>query len=122
MFVVKPLEDSAELRAFLSPKAAKEWAEYHAYSEFGAEVSEIHWVEGKPSPDEAIEAVRSGKSEKRATVHRKMTPKEIDEVRAAAQRRERQRETAYTDSQFETPFFQRIQAWIRRSKEKGRLG
>jgi hypothetical protein len=43
VFVVKPLADSAEPRAFLSPKAATEFAEYGAYSEFGAEVSEIHW-------------------------------------------------------------------------------
>ena len=107
MFVVKPLADSAEPRAFLSPKAATEWAEYDAYSEFGAEVSEIHWVEGKCSPDEAIEAVRSGKSEKRATVHRKMSPKEIAEL-TAAQRRDWERKKnswSHTPISEKSPWF-----------------
>jgi hypothetical protein len=107
MFVVKPLVDLAEPRAFLSPKAATEWAEYQAYSEFGAEVSEIHWVECKCSPDEAIEAVRSGKSEKRATVHRKMSPKEIAEL-TAAKRREwerKQNSWAHTPITEESPWY-----------------
>jgi hypothetical protein len=78
MFVVVPLDDEAEPKPFLSAKAAKEWAETGAFQEFGVEQSEIHFVDGEVSKAEAIAAVKAGKSEKRATVHRRMSAHEIE--------------------------------------------
>jgi hypothetical protein len=78
MFVVVPLDDEAEPKPFLSAKAAREWAETGAFQEYGVERCEIHFVDGEVSKDEAIAAVQAGKSEKRATVHRRMSAHEIE--------------------------------------------
>jgi hypothetical protein len=68
MFVVKPLVDGAEPKCFLSPAAAKKYAETDAFREWEAEECEIHFVEGKVSPQEAVLAVKAGLSEKRAKI------------------------------------------------------
>lgn len=78
MFVVKPLMEEDGLRAFLSPKAAKEYAETGVFQDCGCQESEIHFVDGEVSAEEAIAAVRNGNSEKRATVHRSMSANEIE--------------------------------------------
>jgi hypothetical protein len=93
MFVVKPLADGAEPRVFISSAAANEWAQYGAYDEWGAEVSEIHWVEKQCSREEAVAMVIAGKSEKRATVHRRMTAQEKERLKAAEIRDWERRQT-----------------------------
>jgi hypothetical protein len=77
MFVVKPLMEEADLRAFLSLPAANEYAETGVFQDCGCEQSEIHFVDGEVTADEAVAAVRSGRSEKRALVRRRMSPEEI---------------------------------------------
>jgi hypothetical protein len=88
MFVVKPLMEDADLRAFHSPAAANEYAETGVFQDCGCEQSEIHFVDGEVTADEAVAAVKDGRSEKRAIVHRRMTPEEIEvsELNAKAQR------------------------------------
>jgi hypothetical protein len=88
MFVVKPLMQDADLRAFLSPAAANEYAETGVFQDCGCEQSEIHFVDGEVTADEAVAAVKNGRSEKRAIVHRRMTAEEIEvsELDALAQR------------------------------------
>ncbi len=84
MFVVKPLMQDADLRAFLSPAAANEYAESGVFQDCGCEQSEIHFVDGQVTADEAIAAVKEGRSEKRNTVHRRMTADEIETARLDA--------------------------------------
>jgi hypothetical protein len=88
MFVVKPLMQDADLRTFLSPNAANEYAETGVFQDCGCEQSEIHFVDGEVTADEAVAAVKDGRSEKRAIVHRRMTAEEIEvsELDASAQR------------------------------------
>jgi hypothetical protein len=88
MFVVKPLMQDADLRAFLSPAAANEYAETGVFQDCGCEQSEINFVDGEVTVDEAVAAVKDGHSEKRSIVHRRMTPEEIEvsELDALAQR------------------------------------
>ena len=78
MYVVKPLMEGTDLRAFLSPAAAKEYAETGVFQECGCERSEIHYVDGEVSSDEAKAAVQAGRSEKRVTIHRRMSAREIE--------------------------------------------
>jgi len=78
MFVVVPLIDGAEPRPFLTAKAAKEWAETGAFQEFEAEQSEVHFIDGDVSKEEAIAAVKDGRSEKRATITRRVSAREIE--------------------------------------------
>jgi len=78
MFVVKPLMEDADLRAFLSPTAANEYAEAGVFQDCGCEQSEIHFVDGEVTADEAIQAVRDGRSETRAIVRRRMSPEELE--------------------------------------------
>jgi hypothetical protein len=73
MFVVKPLMQDADLRAFLSSAAANEYAETGVFQDCGCEQSEIHFIDGDVTADEAVAAVRDGRSEKRAVVRRRMT-------------------------------------------------
>src|SRR5471030_584971 len=77
MFVVKPLMEDANLRAFVSPAAANEYAETGVFQDCGCEQSEIHFVDGEVTADEAVAAVRSGRSEKRSIVRRRMSAAEI---------------------------------------------
>ena len=84
MFVVKPLMQDADLRAFLSPSAANEYAETGVFQDCGCEQSEIHFVDGQVTADEAIAAVKEGRSEKRNTVHRRMSADEIETARLDA--------------------------------------
>jgi hypothetical protein len=88
MFVVKPLMQDADLRAFLSPAAANDYAETGVFQDCGCEQSEIHFVDGEVTAAEAVAAVKDGRSETRAIVHRRMTPEEIEvsELDALAQR------------------------------------
>jgi hypothetical protein len=78
MFVVKPLVEGAEPKAFLSVVAAKEWAETDAYRDLEAEHCELHFVDGEVSPAEAIAAFKAGKSEKRSVIHRRISAEEIE--------------------------------------------
>jgi hypothetical protein len=48
MYVVKPVDADGELRPFLSPKAANEWAQTGAYQECGADICEIYTVDASP--------------------------------------------------------------------------
>jgi hypothetical protein len=48
------------------------------FEDCGCEQSEIHFVDGDVSPDEAVAAVKDGRSEKRATVHRRISAQEIE--------------------------------------------
>ena len=57
MFVVKPLMKAADLPAFLSPAAAHEYAEAGIFQDCGYEQSEIHFVDGEVTADEAVQAV-----------------------------------------------------------------
>jgi hypothetical protein len=84
MFVVKPLMEDANLRAFLSPAAANEYAETGVFQDCGCEQSEIHFVDGDVSADEAVAAVKGGRSEKRTIVHRRMSAEEIEVARLDA--------------------------------------
>jgi hypothetical protein len=84
MFVVRPLMEDADLRAFLSPAAANEYAETGVFQDCGCEQSEIHFVDGEVTADEAIAAVKDGRSEKRTIVHRRMTAEEIEVSRLDA--------------------------------------
>jgi hypothetical protein len=88
MFVVKPLMQEADLRAFLTPAAANEYAETGVFQDCGCEQSEIHFVDGDVTADEAVTAVKDGRSEKRAIVNRRMTADEIkvSQLDALAQR------------------------------------
>jgi hypothetical protein len=43
MFIVKPLMEDADLRAFLSLAAANEYAETGVFQDCGCEQSEIQW-------------------------------------------------------------------------------
>jgi hypothetical protein len=115
VYVVKPLADLAELRVFISPTAAQEWAETGAYAEFGAQASELHWIEGMCSPAQATELVRSGKSEKRATVHRRITPREIDENKAAERRAWERKNRFYPPTPNPNS---RMSMWLRSKKSK----
>ncbi len=56
MYVVKPVDADGELRPFLSPKAANEWAQTGAYQESGADICEIYRVHDA-SKEETIEIV-----------------------------------------------------------------
>jgi hypothetical protein len=78
MFVVKPLMEDADLRAFSSLAAANEYAEIGVFQDCGCEQSEIHFVDGGVTADEAVAAVEDGLSEKRTIVHRRMSPDEIE--------------------------------------------
>jgi hypothetical protein len=78
MFVVKPLMEEADLRAFLSLAAANEYAETGVFQDCGCEQSEIHFVDGEVTADEAVTAVKAGRSERRTVVHRKMSVEEIE--------------------------------------------
>jgi hypothetical protein len=78
MFVVKPLMEDADLRAFLSPAAANEYAEAGVFQDCGCEQSEIHFVDGEVTADEAIQAVRDGRSETRSIVRRRMSAEELE--------------------------------------------
>lgn len=84
MFVVKPLMQDADLRAFLSPAAANEYAETGVFQDCGCEQSEIHFVDGDVTAAEAVAAVKDGRSEKRTVVHRKMSADEIEVSRLDA--------------------------------------
>jgi hypothetical protein len=84
MFVVKPLMEDADLRAFLSPTAANEYAEAGVFQDCGCEQSEIHFVDGEVTADEAIQAVRDGRSETRAIVRRRMSAEELEVSRLDA--------------------------------------
>jgi hypothetical protein len=84
MFVVKPLMEDADLRAFLSLAAASEYAETGVFQDCGCEQSEIHFVDGAVTADEAVAAVKDGLSEKRTIVHRRMSPDEIEVARLDA--------------------------------------
>jgi hypothetical protein len=74
---VKPADADGELRPFLSPKAANEWAQTGAYQECGADICEIYTVDGA-SKEEAIEKVRTGQAGKPSRVHRRLTAGEIE--------------------------------------------
>jgi hypothetical protein len=78
MFVVKPLMEDADLRAFLSLAAANEYAKTGVFLDCGCEQSEIHFVDGEVTAGEAIAAVKDGRSEKRSFVHRRMSDDEIE--------------------------------------------
>jgi hypothetical protein len=84
MFVVKPLMEDADLRAFLSPAAANDYAETGVFQDCGCEQSEIHFVDGEVTADEAVAAVKDGRSEKRTIVHRRMSADEIEVARLDA--------------------------------------
>ena len=84
MFVVKPLMKDPDLRAFSSSTAANEYAETGVFQDCGCEQSEIHFVDGEVSADEAVAAVKDGRSEKRSIVHRKMSADEIEVARLDA--------------------------------------
>jgi hypothetical protein len=84
MFVVKPLMEDADLRAFLSPADASEYAETGVFQDCGCEQSEIHFVGGEVTADEAVAAVKEGHSEKRVIVHRRMSAAEIEVSRLDA--------------------------------------
>jgi hypothetical protein len=84
MFVVKPLMEDADLRAFLSPTAANEYAEAGVFQDCGCEQSEIHFVDGEVTADEAIQAVMDGRSETRAIVRRRMSAEELEVSRLDA--------------------------------------
>lgn len=77
MYVVKPVDAHGELRPFLSPKAANEWAQTGAYQEYGADICEIYTVDDA-SKEEAIEIVRTGRAGKPLRVHRRLTAREIE--------------------------------------------
>jgi hypothetical protein len=77
-FVVKPVDSDGELRAFLSPKAANEWAQTGAYQEYGTDICEIYTVDCE-SKEEAIEKVATGQAgEPSARVYRRLTAREIE--------------------------------------------
>ena len=84
MFVVKPLMEDADLRAFLSLAAANEYAKTGVFLDCGCEQSEIHFVDGEVTADEAVAAVKDGRSEKRAVVHRRMSADEVEVSRLDA--------------------------------------
>jgi coenzyme F420-reducing hydrogenase delta subunit len=84
MFVVRPLMEDADLRAFLSLAAASEYAEAGVFQDCGCEQSEIHFIDGAVTADEAVAAVKDGLSEKRTIVHRRMSPEEIEVARLDA--------------------------------------
>jgi hypothetical protein len=84
MFVVKPLMEDAERRVFLSPEAANEYAETGVFQDCGCEQSEIHFVDEEVTADEAVAAVKAGRSEKRSIVHRRMSAEEIEVSRLDA--------------------------------------
>jgi len=80
MFVVIPLIDQAKPKAFRTAKGANEWAQTGAFAETGADKCEVHWVGEDLSEEQAIAAVKFGSSEKRATVHRRLSAAEIEEL------------------------------------------
>ncbi len=80
MFVVLPLIDQAEPKVFRSAKGANEWAQTGAFAETGADKCEVHWVEDAMNEMQAIAAVKGGSSEKRATIHRRLSAAEIEEI------------------------------------------
>jgi hypothetical protein len=84
MFVVKPLMEDADPRAFLSLAAANEYAKTGVFLDCGCEQSEIHFVDGEVTADEAVAAVKDGRSEKRAVVHRRMSADEVEVSRLDA--------------------------------------
>ena len=84
MFVVKPLMEDTDPRAFLSLAAANEYAKTGVFLDCGCEQSEIHFVDGEVSADEAVAAVKDGRSEKRAVVHRRMSADEVEVSRLDA--------------------------------------
>jgi hypothetical protein len=84
MFVVKPLMEDADPRAFSSLAAANEYAKTGVFLDCGCEQSEIHFVDGEVSADEAVAAVKDGRSEKRAVVHRRMSADEVEVSRLDA--------------------------------------
>ena len=84
MFVVKPLMEDADLRAFLYLRDANEYAQTGVFQDCGCEQSEIHFVDGAVTADEAVAAVKDGLSEKRTILHRRMSPDEIEVARLDA--------------------------------------
>jgi hypothetical protein len=57
--------ENADLRAFLSPAAANDYAETGVFQDCGCEQSEIHFVDGKslltrPSRPSRMDVLRSG--------------------------------------------------------------
>ena len=78
MFVVKPLMEEADLRAFSSLTAAHEYAETGVVQDCGCAQSEIHFVDGEVTAADAVAAVKDGRSEKRMIVQRRMSLEEIE--------------------------------------------
>ena len=72
MYVVKPLIDEAEPKAFRTAKAAIEWAQTGAFEETRADKCEVHWVDDL-NEKRTIAVVKAGLSEKRATIHRRQS-------------------------------------------------
>ena len=64
--------------------AANEYAETGVFQDCGCEQSEIHFVDGEVTADEAVAAVKDGRSEKRTIVHRRMSAAEIEVARLDA--------------------------------------
>jgi hypothetical protein len=85
MFIVKPLIDQAEpidqrkLKVFRTAKGANEYAQTGAYAETGVHICEVHWVGDDLDDEQAVATVGAGKSEKRATIHRRLSASEIEE-------------------------------------------
>ena len=76
-YVVKPVDADGELRAFLSPKAANEWAETGAHRECGADICDIYNVDNA-GEEEAKEKVRTGQATKLLRHHRRLSAREIE--------------------------------------------
>jgi hypothetical protein len=74
MYVVKPLIDQAEPKAFRTAKEAIERAQTGAFEETRADKCEVHWVGDDLSEKQTIAAVQAGLSEKRAIIHRRLSP------------------------------------------------
>jgi hypothetical protein len=72
------LMEEADLRAFLSLAAANDYAETSVFQDCGCEQSEIHFVDGDVTADEAVAAVMDGRSEKRMIVDRRRSVEEIE--------------------------------------------
>jgi hypothetical protein len=77
MYVVKPLIDQAEPKVFCTAKGANEWAQT---GETGADICELHWVGDDLSMKQAVAAVKAGRSKKLATIHRRLSAFDIEEL------------------------------------------
>jgi hypothetical protein len=91
MYVVRPVDTDDEPHAFLSHKAAKEWAETSAYYQGrGGDIYDLYSVD-VASKEEAIKRVKTGQAGKPLRVHRRLSAREIevrDQQDAAAWLRE----------------------------------